>query len=206
AATLPGVVFLILMTRKEPKPNLKTAIRIVVPYILVMGSYAVFRISATGLDAASAVEGRASVVDWATLVILVLGGYLRYTVVPYPLYIFHMAPIHFGERIVPTLYAAAIIAASFLVLTIRRRRFSGPLLWLVIFVVTLLPVLYFRGFGGTPFPSRFLAEPGFAERYLYIPSIAITVVAGFFLAELKRTHAVLAACAVVLVFSFLTIQ
>jgi Tfp pilus assembly protein PilF len=206
AATLPGVVFLIFMTRKAAKPNLKAAVRIVSPYILVMGVYAGFRITAAGLGAASVVEGRAGVVDWATLVILVLGGYLRYAIVPYPLYIFHMAPIHFADRIVPTLYSVAIITASFLVLTIWRRRFSKPLLWLVIFFVTLLPVLYFKGFVSTPFTSRFLAEPGFAERYLYIPSLAVTVVAGFFLADLKRTHALLAACGIIGVFSFLTIQ
>src|SRR4030095_14525518 len=68
-------------------------------------------------------------------------------------------------------------------------------LWLAIFFVTLLPVLYFKGLGSF-----------FAERYLYIPSMALIVVAAFFLAHLNRTYALLVTGAVVGIFSIVTIQ
>jgi tetratricopeptide (TPR) repeat protein len=197
AATLPGVVFLVLLARKEERTNLKSALLTFSSYVMVLGVYAAFRIYAVGLDLPAAVEVNASLMDWATLVIWVVGDYLRYVIVPYPLYIYHLAPLRFADRIASTLLFGTIITAPLIALAVWRRRFSNQLLWLVIFFVSLTPVLYFKGISGGSF---------FAERYLYIPSIAITVVAGFFLAQLKRTHALLATCAVLCIFSVITVH
>jgi protein O-mannosyl-transferase len=197
AATFPGVVFLILVARKEERVNFKSALLTFLPYVLVLGVYAACRIYAVGLNLPQADQVSASVMDWSTLVIWVVGDYLRYVVLPYPLYIYHLAPLYWSDRIVSTLLYGAIIAVPLALLAVWRRRFSNQLLWLIIFFVTLTPVLYFKGISGASF---------FAERYLYIPSIAVAVVAGFFLAGLNRTRAVLTTCILVAVFSVLTIQ
>ena len=60
-----------------------------------------------------------------------------------------------------------------------------------------MPVLYFRGISGGVF---------FAERYLYIPSIAIVVLAGFLLARLNSARAAIITCSLAGLFSLLTVQ
>jgi tetratricopeptide (TPR) repeat protein len=197
AATFPLVAFLIAMARQRDWRHFKTAMLTVSPFVVVMGIYATLRIMAVGLNVPPAMQVSLTAMDWVTLGIWILGGYLRYAIVPYPLYIYHLSPLYFGDRIFSTLAYAAIIAAIALFLVFFRRRFFNQLLWFAIFFISLLPVLYFKGISGGVF---------FAERYLYVPSVAMIVIAGFSLARLKRRHAILVTGAVAGIFSFLTIQ
>jgi hypothetical protein len=197
AATFPGIVFLILFARPEERTNLRRALNTFLPYVLVLVVYAACRIYAVGLNLPEADQAGASTMDWVTLVIYVVGDYFRYVLLPYPLYIYHLAPLHWSDRIVSTLLYGAFVAASLATLAVWRRKFANHLLWLIIFFVTLTPVLYFKGISGASF---------FAERYLYIPSIAVTVVAGLFLSALNRSRAILATGILVAVFSVLTIR
>lgn len=194
AATFPIVVFLILMAKAKPRMNLKGVASLMWPYIVASGIYAGFRLAAVGLN--SGTPTSTAVLDWVTLAVWAVGNYFRYAIVPYPLYIYHVIPLHFDNRILPTLFYAAIVAGVSVVLLLMRRRFPDQSLWLVIFFATLLPVLYFKGISGV----------FFAERYLYIPTVTIAIVAGLFLAKLNRTHALIVTGLVVSVFGLMTIQ
>jgi tetratricopeptide (TPR) repeat protein len=197
AATFPLVAFLILIGRQEQRKDVKTAAQIVSPYILVGAIYAAFRLSAVGFNVPPAVQVTAGALDWITLAVWVVGGYLRYALAPYPLYIYHLSPLHFADRLAPTLLYGAFILGIALVLVFFRRRSLNPLLWFTIFLISLTPVLYFKGISGGVF---------FAERYLYIPSMAIVIAAAFFLAQLERKRAAALTCAVAGVFLFMTMQ
>jgi Tfp pilus assembly protein PilF len=196
AATFPLVLLLLLTVRKEQWKSLKNIRLMGSIYILVVLVYAVFRITAVGLEVPAAAEVTTSMLDWATLVIWVVGSYLRYAIIPYPLYTHHLAPLHFGDRIFSTLAYAAAISAIGTALAVWWRRLSTQCIWVLVFFVSLFPVLYFKGISGGAF---------FAERYLYIPSMAIVLAFGFLLTGLKRSHAILLTCAVTTIFSVVTI-
>jgi len=198
AATLPGViVLLMLMAPKRQRPDLKRAISILAPYLLAMAAYGALRIAAAGLNPSATIVPAASPLDWITFGLWIVGHYLRYSVAPYPLYIYHLVPLHFHDRVLSTvLYGTCISAVAVLLWTLRHRFREAPL-WLAIFGVMLAPVLYFKGISGGVF---------FAERYLYLPSMAIVVLAGILLARWSRTRAIVVACSITFVFSLLTIQ
>jgi tetratricopeptide (TPR) repeat protein len=196
AVTFPVVALLILIAGKE-RLKLPTAIVTLLPYGAVLGIYGIFRTIAVGFNLPESTQTNNTIFDTATLVIWTMGGYLRYSVFPYPLYIYHLVPVQLGYRILSTSLYATLVAAAIGVLFLLRRRFPDPLLWLVTFFATLLPVMYFKGITGGAF---------FAERYLYIPSVAIVITLGFLLAHLPRTHALVIAGALGGIFSFVTIQ
>jgi tetratricopeptide (TPR) repeat protein len=70
------------------------------------------------------------------------------------------------------------------------------MLCLVAFVVSLAPVLYFPAITGGAF---------FAERYLYIPSMMVVLLAALLLARTNNRSAIAITCVVACVFSVLTI-
>jgi tetratricopeptide (TPR) repeat protein len=76
-----------------------------------------------------------------------------------------------------------------------RRRIPSAWTWLAAFGLTLLPVLYFAG----------ITSGFFAERYLYIPSIPITIAAVLFLRRLGAQRAAAITICVVIAFSALTV-
>jgi len=198
AATLSAVIVLLMfLTPKEQRPNFKTAVLIVSPYVAGLGIYGAFRAAAVGVNLPSAVYADASIIDWSSLGISVAGQYFRYAVVPYPLYIYHLIPLHFHDRVPPTLSFLAGVSVITATSWVLRRRFPEVLLWLAVFGVSLMPVLYFRGISGGVF---------FAERYLYIPSIAIVVLTGFSLARLNSARAAIITCSLAGLFSLLTVQ
>jgi protein O-mannosyl-transferase len=196
AATFPIVVFLILITESKTRRAPKSAFVMMWPYVVAGSIYAVFRVAAVGVNAGANASTSARLIDWVTLGVWAVGNYFRYAIVPYPLYIYHVTPLQFDHRILSTLFSTAMIAAVALAVFVMRRRFPDPCLWVVIFFATLLPVLYFKGISGV----------FFAERYLYIPTMAVAVVAGFLLAKLNRTHALIVTGVIVGVFGLMTIQ
>jgi protein O-mannosyl-transferase len=195
--TVPIVCFFILTAQKERLQDFKSAAVMLGPYIGAGCVYVAFRLNAVGLHPPSGNQISASLTDWASLVVWMLGAYTRYLIVPYPLYIYHLTPIHLGDRTLSTLGYAVIVGGMISLMILWRRRSSGAFLWLLVFFTTLLPVLYFKGINGYVF---------FAERYLYIPSMAIVIVGAFLLVKLKRTHAVFITGSIVCIFSVLTVQ
>jgi tetratricopeptide (TPR) repeat protein len=197
AATFPLVALIVLVWQKEHRHTLKTAVFTIWPFVLAAGIYAAFRLTAIGINPPPDLKIDASAIDWTTFVAWIVGLYFRYSIVPYPLYIFHLAPVHLSDRVLSTFVYAAMLGGIAFTLIVWRRRLTAFCLWLTIFFVSLAPVLYFKAISGGAF---------FAERYLYIPSFAVIVATGFLFGRLNRTHAIFIACAVITIFSVLTIR
>jgi tetratricopeptide (TPR) repeat protein len=197
AVTFPLVAFLILMADAE-RPSLTTAVLKLLPYAFVVAVYAIFRVIAVGISLPdSANQTTTTLLDLGTLVVWAFGAYFRYAIIPYPLYIYHLVPMQLMYRIASTVLYAALVAGIIGTFAILRHRLREPLVWIISFFVTLLPVMYFKGISGGSF---------FAERYLYIPTVALVIALGFLLARLQRTHAIAITCVIALIFSFITIQ
>jgi len=199
AVTFPALAFLLilLVNKKKDWTSLKTAILSISPFVLVLAVYSIFRTVAVGSQLRSLQQTGATIVDWTTLLVRIVGEYLRYMVVPYPLFIYHLVPIHFQDRILSTvLYGVGVLTLGVLAWSFRHR-FSREFYCLAAFLLALVPVLYFPGISGGAF---------FAERYLYIPSGAGALLAAFFLARLNARHAVIVTFLLGGVFSVLTIQ
>jgi tetratricopeptide (TPR) repeat protein len=78
-----------------------------------------------------------------------------------------MLPVHLADTAIPTVAAVSIIAVVLAVLFGFRNQFPDGLLWFILFAVMLIPVFYFKG----------ISYAFVAERYLYIPSFAILMLA-----------------------------
>jgi Flp pilus assembly protein TadD len=198
AVTFPAVAFLLIfLRRKKERPVLRTALVTVTPFLLPVVIYTVFRTIAVGSHLRSLEQTDATIVDWTTLLVRIVGEYLRYMIVPYPLFIYHLVPLHLQDRVLSTvLYGVGLLTLGVIAWSLRYR-FSKELVCLGVFLLALAPVLYFPGISGGVF---------FAERYLYIPSIATALLAAFILARLNTKHAIIITCVLAGVFSVLTIQ
>jgi tetratricopeptide (TPR) repeat protein len=152
AVTLP---FFLLLSVKSVKSVAK--------HFIVLGLYLIMRVFALGLLATSHLQVQASWLDWCSLAARVLGDYVRYALIPYPLNAFHLIPLKFEYRIVSTLAALAGILLIAAIIWYYRQRLPQALFWSSSFVLMLIPVFYFKGMSNT----------FFAERYLYIPSFAM---------------------------------
>ena len=138
-------------------------VKYVLPFSGVLAVYFVIRIYALGFLATSHFDIQARWVDWISLVPRVLGDYIRYALVPYPLSAFHLVPLKFEYRIASTVLGLSVILLAAGLTWWFRTRLPQAILWFAAFVVTLIPVFYFKGMSNT----------FFAERYLYIPSFAM---------------------------------
>ena len=198
AATLPLVALLLLFrVPKKRRPAIQDAAFMILPFVAAVAVYAVLRIRAVGSGIPSVERGAASLFDWVTLGVWAAGNYLRYVVIPFPLYVYHLVPLQLADRILSTSVAAAVVLTSIVIAWRLRNRLPQVWLWLAVFGTTLLPVLYFRGISG-----GFL----FAERYMYIPSMAAVILAGFLLARLSPQRAIAIGSVIVLVFAVMTLQ
>src|SRR5436309_5195485 len=133
------------------------------------------RLSALGLLATSHLQVEAGWIDWLSLGVRVLGDYLRYALVPYPLNAFHLIPLKLEYRLLPTFIAFAAVVLTTALLWLLRARVPEAIFWFAAFALMLLPVFYFKG----------LSNTFFAERYLYIPSFAMIVLVVTTAAALK---------------------
>src|SRR5207249_10095348 len=150
AVTLPFFLLLILVFKSVK------SVKSVAPYFLVLAIYIILRIYALGFLATSHLQVQASWLDWLSLGIRVLGDYIRYSLIPYPLSAFHLIPLKFDYRVLSTSIAfVAIVLIAAGLWHFRRQSF----VWFASFVLMLVPVFYFKGMSNT----------FFAERYLYIP-------------------------------------
>jgi Tfp pilus assembly protein PilF len=197
AITFPLVVAsLLLANRKNYTFKPGSLVIHGVPYLLALGIYVCFRIAVVGWNLPAVVQTEASFWDWMTLGVFAVGRYLRYSLIPYPLIVYHLVPLYLRYRILSTIMYGAIIVASISLVWIFRRKVPAAPFWLMIFGITLIPLLFFKGMG-----SGF-----FAERYLYIPTMPIIVLAVLFLRQLGRTPALVVTCCAAILFSFITIR
>ena len=167
AVTLPFVLLLMMvfspLQRGRAASSGRGSFATIAPLFAVLALYLIMRISALGLLATSHVQVQASWLDWISLGVRVLGDYIRYAIVPYPLNAFHLVPLKLEYRLLSTSVALAGIVLTAALLWYFRRRIPQGLFWFAAFVLMLVPVFYFKG----------LSNTFFAERYLYIPSFAM---------------------------------
>jgi tetratricopeptide (TPR) repeat protein len=176
AVTLP--FFLLLIPRFKSVKSVKSVAYSpwrIAPFFAVLGLYLVMRISALGLLATSHLEVQGSWLDWFSLGVRVLGDYVRYALIPYPLNAFHLVPLKLEYRMLPTAASLAGILLIAALLWSFRHRLPQAIFWFSSFVLMLIPVFYFKGMSNT-----FLAE-----RYLYIPSFAMIALVVTTLSTLK---------------------
>jgi protein O-mannosyl-transferase len=176
AITLPLIVLLILVFYKRLPGKWSAVISIAIPYAIAVATYLLLRGISLGFMMKSQLPVSASPLSWMTLAVDCAVRYLRYAIVPYPLVACHLLPISFADRIGSSVVSILVlIAVLFAVVRIRR---SAPNLavWPIAFFVMLIPVLFLKSISTTAF---------FAERYLYIPSIAMVIFVASLAACLK---------------------
>jgi protein O-mannosyl-transferase len=175
AVTLPAIVVLIMFKEGRVKSLKKTAVD-VAPLLFAGVIYMSARLMALGFISTTHLNIQASFLDWATLALRVFGQYIQYALIPYPLSAYHLIALHFTDRILSTvLYVFLIVIAAFAAFSLDRR-IRGIGLWAIAFAVMLIPVFNFTGISLT----------FFAERYLYIPSLAVSITVGLILSRFGR--------------------
>jgi tetratricopeptide (TPR) repeat protein len=165
AITLPVVLLMLLVMRERSDLATREALLQLSPFLAITGMYLVMRFIALGQLAGVHIDAQAGWLDWSSLGVRVLGEYIRYSVVPYPLNALHLLPLRLEYRALSTSLALVSVLAIGSSLWRLRAKLPEALLWFTIFLVTLIPVLYFKGMSNT----------FFAERYLYIPSFVMLV-------------------------------
>ncbi len=195
ALTLPAFIILYTFRPNAPALNLSERVKMMVPYGVASVVYLVLRANALGYMVTTDTDTKASLLDWISLFFRVFGQYIQQTIVPYPLVAYHLIEIHFADRIVPTAIAFAFVVVLAGAAWMLRKRVPEAWFWFAAFTVLLAPALYFIGLSNTLL----------AERYLYTPSLAPTVLA---MLLLRRTSpkALWAGWAVVAIFCVFTIH
>jgi Tfp pilus assembly protein PilF len=197
AVTLPFVILLIVwMNGKEPLSS-RALLSLMWPYVVTFGVYALMRFNAVGVGGLSSeFPVKLASIDWITMTLWVTGQYFRYAIAPHPLFIFHLVPLQFSDRVLSTCLYTALLLVAVGALWQLRKKVPNGVFWLAMFGTSLAPALYFKGISGAVL---------FAERYLYIPSLPMVVLMGIVLVQLERKRAILAACCITMVFATLTV-
>ena len=194
AVTLPIVAILLMFKEGYFGPGqFKKALTGIAPLIVAGVIYLAVRVAALGFISTTHLTIEAGPLDWITLGLRVFGQYVQYSLLPYPLSAYHLIPLRLSDRIVSTmLYTLLAALAGFMAFKLNRK-ISGIGVWSVIFVITLIPVFNFTGISLT----------FFAERYLYIPTIALAIIAGLLLNKAGK-NARIAAAGIAIVFGVST--
>jgi tetratricopeptide (TPR) repeat protein len=192
--TFPIAAGLLYLAVTREKARLKDAASLALPFVIVAGIYAALRVNAVGLSIPGVIQSQATLWDWATLAIWVVGRYLQYAIVPYPLSAQHVVALHFSDRVISTIVFGLVVAAAATGLWIVRRKLPQGWIWAGVFTAALLPVLYFQGSGIL-----------FAERYLYIPSLGIAVLIAVILRRIHERAGTIALVSMLAVFFIWTV-
>lgn len=194
AVTLPVCIVLLqrFKFRLSWKESFASAALFGIPLLIYIPS----RIHALGLLATSQMKIEATWLDWASLAVRAFAEYIRYSIIPYPLNAFHVLPIHLADTAAATAASAGLIIAVLVVLIYVRKTFPEGLLWFAIFAITLTPVFYFKG----------ISYAFVAERYLYIPTFAVVLLAAQALMKLQLSVRQTTLWGCVFVFSFAAIN
>jgi Tfp pilus assembly protein PilF len=156
------------------RPKIRDASFSMLSFAMAFGVYAVLRMNAMGLHLPPAIRSPFTAFDLITLAVGVIGQYIRFAVLPHPLSAQYAIPLHFYDRIGSTFLYGGVIAVAVVSLWFARKRMPNGLTWFAIFIVMLVPVLYFQGSGIL-----------FAERYLYMPSLAVVILIADALSQLR---------------------
>jgi tetratricopeptide (TPR) repeat protein len=176
AITLPACIFVLQAVKPEYRLGWQENLRSLAGFLIPVLVYIPLRFHALGILATSQMQVQASWPDWMSLAVRAFLEYLRYSIVPYPLKAFHILPVHLMDTAFQTSIAVLVIAAVFTALWYLRHRFSEGMMWFVIFATMLIPVFYFKG----------ISYAFVAERYLYIPSFAIVMLAIVLIRQQQR--------------------
>jgi protein O-mannosyl-transferase len=175
ALVLPGLLLATDVSSAPRRPPLITAARRYAPFLLAALAYATLRIAV--LPGVAPLRRHAELSSHEVLINIfpLFAKYVRMLVLPFGLNAFHVLhPIPSLASVdgVLSLVVAGLVAVL-AVVSMRRRSIVLPALALV--VLPLLPVLYIPVLG----------ENTFAERYLYLPSAGLSLLAGLGLARLR---------------------
>ena len=195
AVTLPIVALLLMLARgRLSRGKVTQAVTDLATFALAGVVYLGARAAALGFLATRHLNVEASFWDWVSLGPRVFGQYVHYALVPYPLTAYHLIPLHLSDRMVSTfLYALVAVAAAVTAWKLDAR-YKSVGIWAGIFAITLIPVFNFTGMSLT----------FFAERYLYIPTLALAVILGLLLDRAGNASKALATALIVL-FAALTL-
>lgn len=187
---------------ERPRPRLWPWARRYLPYAAALAVYLAIRFQAISDFAPLRRHAELGASGYALNVFPLFADYLRYLLVPAGLSAFHVLhPI--GSLLEPRgLYALAASAAFAGAAAWAFRRDPPVFLGLAMVALPLLPVLYIPAVG----------ENTFAERYLYLPSVGLVLLAGLAVARLLARRpsslraALGAAMAVAAVYAGLTVS
>jgi len=158
---------------ERPRPRLGQWALRYVPYALAVAAYLGLRFAAISDVAPLRRFVELGPAGWALNALPLFADYLRYLVVPWPLSAFHVFhPI--GSLLGPRGAFGLLATVGFAAAAIWALRRDPPVLVaLVLIAAPLLPVLYIPALG----------ENTFTERYLYLPSVGIVLLAGLLVAR-----------------------
>ena len=199
AVTLPAIVLLLMFKDgRVARDGAKRTALDVAPLVFAGVIYVMARVMALGFISTTHLKIQASMLDWVTLCLRVFGQYVQYALVPYPLSAYHLIPLHFTDRVLSTLLCALLIVIAGFTAFLLDRRIRGVSLWAIAFAVMLIPVFNFTGISLT----------FFAERYLYIPSLVVSIIVGLILSRSGKnaTVAVMGIVAAFGIYSFVRNQ
>jgi len=197
AITFPAAAILVVaMKWDELHMNPKKAAGLIAPFLLVCAVYLTIRISVLGMSMPATFEDHPSTFDWITLAIWLLGHYLRYAFIPYPLAVFHPTPLYWDYRLISTIVYALLTVGIIWLLWFWRKQVQNGLFWFVMFVAMLAPVFYLKGIAG----GNLLAE-----RYLYLPTLPAMVLLATLWSQLRRTADIVSAILLITTFSAVTV-
>jgi tetratricopeptide (TPR) repeat protein len=196
AITLPLVALLILIFYKRLPGKLSSVLSMAIPHAIAGAIYLLMRGISLGFVMKSHLTVSASPLSWITLALDCAARYLRYSIIPYPLIAYHLLPISFADRIGSSLLAIVVLIAVLLVVLRIGRTLPHLAVWPIAFFVMIIPVLFLKSISTTSF---------FAERYLYVPSIAVVLFAATLAAHLNGRYVKPVFCAIAVLFAGLTV-
>jgi protein O-mannosyl-transferase len=196
AITLPIVALLLLLFRKRLPWKLSAVTSIAIPYGIAGAIYLLLRVLSLGFVMQSHLGVSASLLSWITLTIDCAARYVRYAIFPYPLVAYHLIPISLADRIGSSVVSILILMAIVLLVVRVRRNAPDLAVWTIAFFIMLIPVLFLKAISTSAF---------FAERYLYIPSIALVVLVATLAGRLSWRYLQPALYAIVAIFAGLVI-
>lgn len=195
SVTLPVLVSLYSWLYEERGGRFKKA----VPFFILLGAYIAYRVFGLEVFVAQH-QMRADVLTLASTAAAATFDYMRLLVFPYPLKAYY-TPTWYGPGSLKAIAGFAVLLAAailFVLLYLSKRKTAAfCLAWTFI---ALAPVMNIGALG----------EFSIAERYLYIPSIGFSILAGLFFAIImkggSRKGAVAAFAVVVVILGAMTVN
>src|SRR5207249_11202022 len=160
AVTLPAVAALIMLAKGRPQQNVFTRlVESLWPFGAVGVVYVGARLAALGFLSTTHLQIGAGFLNWFTLAMRVLGQYIHYSLLPYPLTAYHLIPLHLSDRVLSTLLYTAVVTAAGIGSYMLNWRVRGVAMWGFFLVIRLILVCYFIGISFTFFEEWFCYIP-----------------------------------------------